>query len=295
MIKAKFAAAALLLAGTWFSPALAQQTGGGGAGADAPVTQANADTVLASVNGEDITLGHVIATRAALPEQYQALPDEILFEGILEQLIQQTLLAQTMGELSRRAQLELENERRTLIAGEKLNELTAEMLTEEALQKAYEETYADADPVPEFNASHILVETRERAEELIAEINGGGDFVELAKANSTGPSGPGGGSLGWFTEGMMVAAFEQAVMALEPGSITQEPVQTQFGWHVIRLNEKRDKAAPPLEDVAEELIQKLQDDAIEAVLAKLEQAADIERADLSAIDPAAMRRDDLLQ
>ncbi len=304
MIKTKTALAALLLAGTTLTAGLsagwAQDTGAGATDEQAGDTPAatmevTADTVLATVNGQDITLGHVIATRSALPEQYQALPDNILFEGILEQLIQQTLLAQAAGELSRRTELELENERRTLIASEKLAELTADALSEEALQQLYDETYANAEPVTEYNASHILVDSKEKAEELIAQLNEGADFAELAKENSTGPSAPSGGALGWFTQGMMVKPFEDVVITLEPGQVAPEPVETQFGWHVIRLNETRDKAAPPLSEVAEELVQKLQDDAIEAALKTLEDNAEIERVDIESIDPSVLRQDDLLQ
>ncbi|HHL20511.1 MAG TPA: peptidylprolyl isomerase [Aliiroseovarius sp.] len=291
MINTKTAIAALLLAATPVSALWAQDTTEAAPAAEteaAPMMDVTADTVLATVNGTDITLGHVIATRGALP-------DNILFEGILEQLVQQTLLAQAAGEVSRRTQLEIENETRSLTASEKLQELTATAVTEEALQKLYDETYANAEAEPEYNASHILVDTKEKAQELIDQLNDGADFAELAKENSTGPSAPGGGSLGWFSKGMMVEPFETAVIALEPGQVAQEPVQTQFGWHVIKLNEVREKAAPPLSEVAEELVQKLQDDAIEAALKTLEDGANIERVDLSTIDPSVLRQDDLLQ
>lgn len=297
MMNSKSALLALLLAGTSLAPALAQDTATTTEGemTEAPMMEVTADTVLATVNGEEITLGHVIATRAALPEQYQALPDEILFEGILEQLIQQTLLSQAMGELSRKTELELENERRALIAGEKLDELVAEAVTEEALQNLYDETYGNAEPVAEYNASHILVATREEAEALIRQLQEGANFAKLAKENSTGPSGPSGGELGWFSQGMMVEPFEVAVMALKAGEISPEPVQTQFGWHVIKLNETRDKPAPALAEVADELVQKLQDNAVEAAVARLLESATVERADLSRIDPSILRKDEILQ
>ncbi|HHB80329.1 MAG TPA: peptidylprolyl isomerase [Aliiroseovarius sp.] len=297
MLKTKTAMLALLLATTSLAPALAQDTAAEPAATEeaTPMAEVDADTVLAMVNGAAITVGHVVATRSALPEQYQSLPDQVLFEGILEQLIQQTLLSQAIGELSRKTELELENERRALIAGEKLDEVMSEALTEEALQKLYDETYANAEPETEYNASHILVETKEEGEALIQQLNEGADFAELAKTNSTGPSGPGGGALGWFSGGMMVEPFETAVMALKAGDISAEPVQTQFGWHVIKLNETRDKPAPALADVAEELVQKLQDNAVEAAVTKLLETADVERTDLTTIDPAVLRNDALLQ
>ncbi len=296
MTKTRSALLALMMASTPFATALAQETQATESdAATAPKMDVTADTVLATVNGQDITMGHVIATRAALPEQYQALPDQVLLEGIVEQLIQQTLLAQAMGEISHRTELELENQRRALIAGEKLDEVMANAVTQEALQKLYDETYANAEPVTEYNASHILVDSKEEAEKLIKELNDGADFAELAKKNSKGPSGPNGGELGWFSQGMMVEPFEKAVMAMEPGAVSQEPVQTQFGWHVIKLNETREKAAPPLEQVKDELAHKLKDNAVEAAVAKLLESADVKRTDLSAIDPSVLRQDDLIQ
>jgi peptidyl-prolyl cis-trans isomerase C len=248
----------------------------------------NAETVLATVNGENITLGHVISTRMQLPQQYQALPDDVLFEGILEQLIQQTVLSQAIGEVSKRTRIQLENERRALAAGEHLDKVLSDSVTEETLQAAYDEVFANAEPTPEYNASHILVETEEEAAALIKLLEEGGDFATLAREHSTGPSGPNGGELGWFSEGMMVEPFEDAVIVLEIGQVSP-PVETQFGWHVVILNDKRVKGAPALEEVRAELIELVENNAVEMALSKLLEAAEIERADTSGIDPALVR------
>lgn len=246
------------------------------------------DTVVATVNGDDITMAHVVAARMSLPQQFQELPDDVLLPGIVEQLIQQAVLGQAMGELSHRAEISLENTRRELAANEKVEAVVATAVTDEALQSAYDAKYADAEPTEEFNASHILVETEEKAGELVTELEGGADFAELAKEHSTGPSGPGGGELGWFGAGMMVKPFEDAVMALEDGAVSA-PVQTQFGWHVIKRNESRTKGAPALEEVREELAATIQNDAVEAALKALLDAATIDRIALEGIDPAALR------
>lgn len=243
------------------------------------------DTVLATVNGSDITMGHLVAARLALPPQYQQLPDDVLFEGLLEQLIQQTVLTQAMGEISRRTQMQLDNERRALIASEVLQGAVDEALTDEALREAYDAKYADAEPTQEWNASHILVTSEEEAKALIEELNGGADFAELAKEKSTGPSGPNGGQLGWFATGMMVKPFEDAVMTLEAGEVSA-PVETQFGWHVVKLNEVRMQGAPALEDVREELVAELEGAAADSAITALMEAATITRADVSEIDPA---------
>ncbi|WP_371170125.1 peptidylprolyl isomerase [Aliiroseovarius sp. 2305UL8-7] len=246
------------------------------------------DTVLATVNGDDITMAHAIMVRASLPEQFQSLPDDVLLPGIVEQLVQQAVLGQAMGELSNRAEIRLENQRRELAANDKVEALIASAVTDEALQAAYEKVYADAEPTKEFNASHILVETEEKAKELIAQLEGGADFAELAKENSTGPSGPNGGELGWFGPGMMVKPFEDAVMTMNDGGISG-PIQTQFGWHVVKLNESRMAGAPPLDDVRAELAAQIENDAVEQALNTLLEAATIDRIALEGIDPSKLR------
>ena len=255
---------------------------------------ATADTVVATVNGTEITLGHMVATRARLPEQYAQLPPEVLFEGILDQLIQQTAIVANAGPLSKAGELTLQNERRALIVGETLTGVATAALTEEALEEAYEAAYAGAEPEEEYNASHILVETEERAAELLAEIQGGADFADMAREHSTGPSGPNGGDLGWFGTGMMVPEFEAAVVALEPGAVS-EPVQTQFGWHLVKLNETRQKDAPTLAEVRDELVEQIQSDAITAAVEAATAGADIARPDISAIDPSVLNDLGLLE
>ena len=238
---------------------------------------ANASTVVATVNGEDITLGHVIVVAASLPDQYRNLPNDVLFTGILDQLIQQTALAQSASEeLPQRVTLALENERRSLIASEEVERVLSEVINESSLQKAYDEKYSDSAPEQEFDASHILVETEEEALALITELEGGADFAELAKEHSTGPSGPRGGALGWFGPGMMVPAFEAAVVEMDKGGVSA-PVQTQFGWHVIKLNDTRAKNAPAFEDVEAEIRAELSKSTIDAFIDEVTSKSTITR------------------
>ena len=252
--------------------------------APAATQDVTADTVVATVNGEDITIGHLVLARFSLPDQYQTLPNDVLFEGLIDQLIQQTVLGQAVGEMTRRAQVQLDNERRSIVAAEQLGKVVSTAVTEEAVAAAYEAEYSEAEPSQEWDASHILVETEEEAETLLEELEGGADFAELAQAKSTGPSGPNGGALGWFGPGMMVKPFEDAVTGMEPGDVAG-PIQTQFGWHVVKLNDARMKGAPALDEVRAEIVTKLENDAVEQALATLLGAAEIERADVSAIDP----------
>jgi len=258
-------------------------------------TDVTAETVVATVNGTDITIGSMIIARATLPEQYQQLPPEVLFKGILDQLVQQTALSQDFdGEVPKRIEMALENERRQLIAGEVIERAMAQDVTEEELQAAYDEAYADAEPTEEFSASHILVETEEEAQAVKKELDEGADFAELAKEKSTGPSGPAGGTLGWFGPGMMVPAFETAVAELEVGAVS-EPVETQFGWHVIKLDDKRQKEAPKLEDVKDELETQVRQVKAQTLIEKTTEAADVDRSAADTIDPSVLTNLGLLE
>lgn len=269
------------------------QAGTQAAPAPAPEpVEADLGQVLATVNGTDITLGHVIVARRTLPQQFQGLPDEALLPGLVDQLVQQTLLSGALEEVPPAVSLQLENEERNLRAAATLNERLQEAITEEDLRAAYEERVAGEEPQTEWRASHILVETEEAAREAITEIEGGADFADVARARSTDPAGPQGGDLGFFREGMMVEPFEAAVRELEPGEVS-EPVQTQFGWHVIRLEEEREAEAPAFEALAPEIAQELQREAVEGYLAELTEEADITREPLEGIDPSVLSRAEL--
>lgn len=252
-----------------------------------------ADTVVATVNGTDITLGHMIAMRDSLPPQYLQLDDRTLFDGILDQIIQQVALSEAVeGNLSRRNMLMLDNQRRSYLAGVVLDGAASAAVTDEAVEALFKEKYSATEPGKEYNAAHILVGTEEAAKALKAEIDGGADFSALAKEKSTGPSGPNGGDLGWFGIGMMVKPFEDAVIRMQPGQVS-DPVQTQFGWHIIKLNEVRNAAAPKIEDVRDELAGEIQGKAVEAKVTELTVAAKIEKM-ADGIDPAILKNSALI-
>jgi peptidyl-prolyl cis-trans isomerase C len=143
----------------------------------------------------------------------------------------------------------------------------------------------------EYNASHILVESEDQAQDLIAQLSDGADFAALAQEFSTGPSGPNGGALGWFRQGQMVAPFEQAVVNLTVGEISLLPVQTQFGWHVIILNDMRAVQVPAFEEVSSEIAAELQRVAIEDRVKMMVDRASVDRVDQTTLNVDAIKTD----
>lgn len=278
-MKYRFSATAALISAALFAtaPVMAQDL--------------SAETVVARVNGTEITLGHMIAARQSLPPQYQSLSDAQLFDGIVNQIVQQELLSQAAGDVEDSLKYQIDNEKRVLIAGNVLETMSKAAVTDDALKDAYDAKFAEFEPGREYHAAHILVGTEEEAQEIVADLEGGADFANLAREKSTGPSGPNGGDLGWFGLGMMVAPFEEAVVEMKEGAVS-EPVQTQFGWHVIKLMETRLASVPPLEEVQDELTADIQEKAIRDKIESLTADAEIEM--IEGIDPAAMRNDALL-
>ncbi|MBZ8117875.1 peptidylprolyl isomerase [Roseovarius sp. LXJ103] len=253
-----------------------------------------ADTVVATVNTTEITLGHMIVLRAGLPDQFAQLPADVLYTGILDQLVQQTLMMDAHGEdLSKVSQLMLENERRAVTASEEINRITTTAVNDAAIEAYFQANYVNGDDVTEYSASHILVETEEKAQELVGLLDGGADFAALAQEHSTGPSGPNGGQLGWFGPGMMVEEFQEAVEQMEVGSVSP-PVQTQFGWHLILLSETRAAERPELNDVRGEIEEALRVAAVEEAVLALTEMGDVDRAAGDALSPSVLDRFDLL-
>lgn len=254
-----------------------------------------ADTVLAEVNGHKITVGHMIALRRNLPAQYQQFPDDVLFQGLMDQMIQQTVLADTLGTPTPAEQLQIDNQNIAMAAGLVVQRVVAEGITDEALQAAYNARFADVEPTLEYNASHILVATKEEADAIVADLRGGANFGDIAREKSTDPgSGANGGNLGWFGKGMMVKPFEEAVVAATVGEVT-EPVESQFGWHIILVNETRTQEAPPLESVREELIKEMRDKAVSDAVAAATDKAQITKHEIEGLDPSFLRNEDLLK
>lgn len=252
-----------------------------------------AETVVATVNGTEITLGQMIALRESLPQQYLTLPDDALFSGILDQLVQQEALAQAHKDQTTRDKAMIVNNVRGYLSGVVIMDVAKTAVTDEALQKAWEAKYANVAPVKEYSAAHILMESEAEAKELKAEIDGGADFAALAKEASMDPgSGANGGELGWFTPDRMVKVFGDAVVAATPGKVT-DPVQSEYGWHLILVHESRDQPVPTLDEVRDEIAAEVESAAVDAKIKELTDAAKIEKPG-AGLDPALLKNNALI-
>ena len=281
-------AAALMLAAL---PALAQEDD---AAAEAPAP--SPDTVVATVDGTEITLGEIILMQDQLPDRFKSIPDARLLSALIDQAVNQVLMADRGREIGAdeapMARVRAVVDRRDWLAQAGVRDAIESATTEAALREAYETRYVEAGPEREVRASHILVESRDLADEIKAEIEGGADFAELAAEHGSDGTAERGGDLGWFDRGMMVAPFAEAAFAAEEGALVG-PVQTQFGWHVIRVTGSREKAVPPFEEVRGELAQSLAREAADAAVTEARDAAEIEISEeLPA--PGSIRRLDLL-
>jgi peptidyl-prolyl cis-trans isomerase C len=235
--------------------------------------------VLATVNGSAITQDVLdVYTKTRKPQQAGG-EEANSEETVLNELISLELMRQEgekKGLASRPIVIALlDQQKRSALAGATISDfMQANQTGDEEARKVYDENMGSAGD--EFNARHILVETQEEAVAVIARLDGGADFSELAKEKSTGPSGKNGGQLGWFAPGQMVKPFSDATAALETGSYTKEPVETQFGWHVIILDEKRELTPPPFEDVKDRLKLLIANQKLQAHMLEIRKTADIQ-------------------
>jgi peptidyl-prolyl cis-trans isomerase C len=199
---------------------------------------------------------------------------------LLEELIQRELLVQD-AESKQLAQTKEVAERinmatRSLLSQASVqNYLKSNPVTDEEIKAEYDKEAAKTSGV-EYKARHILVKKEAEAKKLIVELKAGANFQALAKKHSTGPSGPQGGDLGWFVDGQMVESFSKAVIALKKGTFTQEPVKSQFGWHVILREDSRKQIPPPFDTIKEQLRPALQQKKIQTMLDTLRQQAKVE-------------------
>ena len=252
-------------------------------------TQAQNIPIVANVNNEDISLETMIHAMNELPPEIQSQPFMSYYEDLLERVIDIKLFAQEGKKMkldeepSVRAAIDFVIEKVLMQAF--LSKYIQENIKEENLKASYNNFIADETSREEIKASHILMDSESEAIDVINMLNDGDDFAELAKNKSTGPSGPSGGDLGWFKRGQMVPPFEKAAFSLNKNEITQRPVQTQFGWHVIKIFDKRIPEAPSYENMKSKLIQDLERKIVSKKIQDLRNDALIEKLSSSELEP----------
>ncbi|QXM25392.1 peptidylprolyl isomerase [Elioraea tepida] len=271
-------AAALLLA----SPAAVAQV--------QPLAPAS-DPVVARVDGTPIHLSELEEAVRGLPEQFRAMPPQVLYPVMLDQLITQRVLVNAARKLNlqdtpevraRIRRAEEEALQQALLARE-----IGPLLTEQALRARYEQDIVSKPQEAEVRARHILVQTETEARQAITALQGGADFATLARERSRGPGAAEGGDLGFFKREEMPEAFAAAAFALEPGQFTTMPVRTQFGWHVIKLEERREEPRPSFEQAEEGLRRAIIEEAATRVVERLRAEASVERFALDGAPIAA--------
>lgn len=219
--------------------------------------RAEDDPVIAIVEGMDIRNSDLALAEGDLDPQFARLPVEQRRAAALSAVID-------IRTLARKAESEKFDETDTFkrelaflrdrtLHNALFRKLVVDSISDEDVRARYDKEVAATEPEQEISARHILVKSEDEAKALITELDGGKDFAELAKEKSTGPSAGQGGDLGYFTKGRMVPEFEAAAFSLQPGDYTRTPVQTQFGWHVIKVEDSRKVSPPPFEEVADQV------------------------------------------
>jgi peptidyl-prolyl cis-trans isomerase C len=217
--------------------------------------------VAAKVNDHIISAQDVLNVINTLPQNIKKKPLPEIYPRVVNELINQYLITkQAYNEkldLDQKVINLVKKSQDKILAKYWLNNYIKNETKEEKIKTFYNNYLKSFQKYKEANASHILVKNSEEARAIIKKINNKSKFSELAKTHSTGPSGKNGGNLGWFGPGQMVKEFEQATFSLEKGEISQEPVKTKFGFHIIKLNDIRDAKPKKLDEIKQNIIDKI--------------------------------------
>lgn len=251
--------------------------------------EAKTSRTLVEVNGEAIKEQHFLVYRAQRNTQGQPMDQQAQL-AMLNELINTVMIAQSAQKQGLDTHPELlaamDVARYRILAEASVEQfLRDNPVKDDEIAAIYKSRYADA-KLTEYKARHILLKTEDDAKAVIAELDKGTDFAELAKTKSTGPSGPNGGDLGWFEAGQMVKPFADATASMEKGSHSATPVKTQFGWHVIKLEDSRAQTPPALDSVRTSLAQDLQRERIAGFIRDIRAKADVKIMEQEKAKPA---------
>ena len=246
---------------------------------------------VGTINGETLWLDDVMRQAERLPDEFRQTPLANYFDQLVTDMVDARIAADAARTAKHNqkddvaAAMKVAADR--VLAESWLGETVAGEVNDGAIENAYQKFVADSASREQVTASHILVETEDDAKAVIAALQKGEGFAELAKTKSTGPSGPNGGSLGTFGRGQMVPAFENTAFALGDGSFSKAPVQTQFGWHVIKVEDRRVAGSSNFEQASQKIRQELSEQAYRETLSGLRAKAkiDVMGASSSKIQP----------
>jgi peptidyl-prolyl cis-trans isomerase C len=247
--------------------------------------QPGGDPIVAKVDGQPIHLSDLKDAAQSLPENMRGMPPQTLYPMLLDQLIDgRALVAE-----ARKSGVDKDpTVQRQVVAAEDralqnavLSKEVAPSVTDEAVHARYEKEIAGKPGVEEVHAKHILVDSEAEAKKIIDQLKAGADFVALSKQYSKDPSASQqGGDLGFFKKDEMVPEFADAAFALQPGQISQQPVHSQFGWHVILVVERRRADPPSYDQARDELRQKMIQEGVRQAVARARAVTSVEKFNL---------------
>jgi peptidyl-prolyl cis-trans isomerase C len=246
------------------------------------VSAAEPNTPVAKVNGQDITQGELKFAEAEIGSELAGVPTESRRRVLVEYLIEAHLMAQ----LAEKAQLaatpdfetRLKYYRMRALRDEFFENKVRDSVGEAAAKQLYDDRVKSIPAQQEVRARHILVKTKDEAEKIAKEVTGGTDFAEAAKKYSQDSGGESGGDLGYFTKGQMVKPFEEAAFSMEKGKVSA-PVQSEFGWHIIKVEDKRDRQPPTFEEVKDQITASLIQAKLQSTVQEMREQAKIEIVD----------------
>jgi peptidyl-prolyl cis-trans isomerase C len=249
--------------------------------AQAAKPAAPADPVVARINGFELHRSDIEEAAQNLPPQARQQPADKIYDAILNQMVGTMLVAQAAQRAKFQDQPEMKRKlaliQDQVLAQLYIEELIRKDITEAKLKAAYEKFLKTAPPREEVNARHILLSSEADAKAVIEQLKKGADFATLAKEKTTDPAGKtSGGDLGWFTKEQMVPAFADAAFKLKKGEFTETPVKTQFGWHVIKVEDRRVAKPPSFEEMKPQLTNELARAFVAQKMNELKAAAKIE-------------------
>ena len=250
------------------------------------------DPVVATVNGQPIYLSELEIAQQTLPQQYRSMPLAAVFPALLDRIVDSKLVVADAKK--NKIDADPTFKKRLAFVDEQLAQdywlqrEIARRITVEKMQQRYLEKVKSMPAEEEARARHILVATEQEAKDLLAELKKGAAFEKLAKEKSTDKaSGAEGGDLGWFKRNDMVKEFADAAFGLKKGELSEAPVRTQFGYHIIKMEDRRQAPAPGFEDVADQIREDMAREVVTSYIDQLRSTAKIEKFNIDGGKPEA--------